>query len=287
MIPANSALAEGLRDGLRKLGYMEGKNIAIDWRASGSADSDLRAAALELAREKTDLIVVGSTLAGRAALEATTAPIVFVSGDPVAASLAASLARPGGRATGVSLLTTELAGKRLELLRTLAPKADHIVFMMNSANPQGARQLKEAQEAARTLGVHLVSLDVQTAGGIDGVLNRLPRSKTGGVVIAAEILFFVNRAKIAQAVRKAKLPAIFPATEYHDSGVLLSYGPNLTNTGRALAPYVDRILKGANPAELPVEQVSELELVVDLREARLIWIVVPETFLLRAHQVIQ
>ncbi|HTS53822.1 MAG TPA: ABC transporter substrate-binding protein [Burkholderiales bacterium] len=287
MLSLDSPTGEGLRDGLRELGYIEGKNIVLDSRATGATDEELRAAAIDLARSKADLILAGSTLATRAALEATTLPIVFLVGDPIASGFAVSLARPGGRATGVSMLTTELAGKRLELLRVVAQKAGRIVFMMNSANPTNAWQLKEAQEAARTLGVQLTSLDVQAPGGIDAALSRLPRSRASGVVVAAEIVFLVNRVKISQAVRKAKLPAIFPATEYHDAGVLLTYGPNLKNVGHVLANYVDRVLKGSKPADLPIEQLSKFELVVDLREARQLGIEVPDTLLLRADKVIR
>jgi len=285
MIQEDQPLGQGLRDGLRELGYVDGKNIVLSWKMA--ADAELRSAAAELAGTKADLIVVGSTPAGRAVLEVTTTPVVFLSGDPIAAGFAASLAKPGGRATGVSMLTTELAGKRLELLRTLAPKAGRIVFMMNSANPTSAWQLKEVLESARALGIQLVPLDAHGAGGIDAALRQLPRSRANAMVVAAEIVFFVNRAKIAQAVRRAKLPAIFPATEYHDAGVLMSYGPNLNDTGRALAVYVDRVLKGANPGELPVQQVSKFELVLDLREAGRLGLKVPDTLLLRADKVIQ
>ena len=285
MIQEDQPLGQGLRDGLRELGYVDGKNIVLSWKMA--ADAELRSAAAELAGTKADLIVVGSTPAGRAALEATTIPVVFLVGDPIAAGFAVSLAKPGGRATGVSILTTELASKRLELLRALAPKAGRIAFMLNSGNPNNAWQLKEVQEAARALRVQLVRLDIQRKGGVDAALRQLPGNGASGVVVAADIFLFVNRAKIAQAVRKAKLPAIFPATEYHDAGILMSYGPNLTDTGRALAVYVDRVLKGANPAELPVEQVSKFELVIDVREAARLGLKVPDTLLLRADKVIQ
>jgi putative ABC transport system substrate-binding protein len=287
MLSLGSPVGEGLRDGLRELGYIEGKNIVLDSRVTGATDEELRAGAMDLARAKADLILAGSTPAARAALEATALPIVFLVGDPIAAGFAASLARPGGRATGVSMLTTELAGKRLELLRLLAPKARRICFMMNSANPATAWQLKEAQAAARALGVQLVSLDVQATGGIDAALSRLPRSEASGVVVAAEIIFLENRARIARAVRKAKLPAIFPATEYHDAGVLMTYGPNLRSVGHALAIYIDRVLRGAKPADLPIEQISKFKLVLDLREARQIGVEVPDTLLLRADEVIR
>lgn len=288
MIPlVNSPLREGLDEKLRELGYIDGKNIVLDWRMPGATEAELRSAALELSHGKADLIVVGSTPAGRAALELTAAPVVFLVGDPIAAGFAASLAKPGGRATGVSILTTELAGKRLELLHALAPKGRRILFMMNSANPNNAWQLKEVQQAARALGLQVVPLDIRTTGGIESALSRLQHDRAGGVVVAADIVFFVSRAKIAHAVREAKLAAIFPATEYHDAGVLMSYGPNLREVGHSLASYVDRILKGAKPADLPIEQLSKFELVLDLREARQLGIEVPDSLLLRADKVIR
>ncbi len=189
---------EGLRDGLRDLGYIEGKNIVLDWRATEEADDALRAAALDLSRAKADLIVAGSTPAVRAALTATKAPIVFFAGDPIAAGFAASFAKPGGRATGVSLITTELAGKRLELLRTMAPKGGRILFMMNSANPASKWQLEQALEASHTLGVRLVSLDIRAADGVDAAMSQLSRYGASGVLVAAEALFLANRAKIAR-----------------------------------------------------------------------------------------
>lgn len=279
---------EGLRDGLRELGYVEGKNIILDWRPTVEADDDeLRAAALDLSRAEADLIVAGSTPAVRAALTATKAPIVFFVGDPIAAGFAASFAKPGGRATGVSLITTELIGKRLELLRTMAPKGGRILFMMNSANPASNWQLEQALEASRSLGVRLVPLDIQAAGGVDAAVSQLSRHGASGVVVAAEVVFLANRAKIARAVHEAKLPAIFPASQYHDAGILMSYGPNLRDAGRLLSVYVDKILRGAKPADLAIEQLSRFELVVNLRVARELGIQVPDTLLLRADRVIR
>jgi putative ABC transport system substrate-binding protein len=286
LMPASSVGGKALLDGLRALGYAEGENIVIDWRSSAGTEADLRSVVRDLARSKADLIVAGSTPAARAALDTTATPVVFIVGDPVTAGLATSLAKPGGNGTGVSLLTPQLTAKRLELLRLAAPRARRIAFVMNSANPNDALQLKEATEAARALDLELVVFDAHP-GGIDLSLAQIPTSQTGGILIAADILFLENRAKIARAVRKSKVPAIFPATEYHDAEVLMSYGPNLTQANRRLAVYVDKILKGAKPSELPIEQLSKYELVIDLRVARAMGLQVPQELLLRADEVIR
>jgi ABC-type uncharacterized transport system substrate-binding protein len=285
--PENSPWQESLRDGLRELGYIEGKNIVIEWRRPLGTDEELRSVASQLAGAKVELIVAFSTPAAGAALRATTVPVVFVAGDPVAAGLAASLARPGGHGTGVSMLNRELAGKRMELLQQVAPDIRRIVFLMNPSNPLDARMLEEAQKAARTLSVELETLRARNADDLDVALSALPRSTADGLLVANDLFLVVNRAKIAQAVRKAKLPAIFPFKEYHDAGALMSYGPTTREATRAVAVYVDKILKGAKPSELPVEQMSKYELIIDLRVARELGINVPQELLFRADEVIR
>jgi putative tryptophan/tyrosine transport system substrate-binding protein len=284
---ADAPLGDGLREGLRELGYIEGKTFVLESRPPGSTPEALRSLAADLAHSKVDLIVVFSTPASRAALDATTLPIVFLAGDPVASGLAASLARPGGNATGVSLVTTELTAKRLELLRLSAPKARRFILLTNSANPTTALQLEAAQERARTLGVQLIPLDARNASELDAALARIAQSGAGGVVVSAELLFLGNRAKIARTLRETRLPAIFPATEYHDAGVLMSYGPSLKQAMRRVAVYVDKILRGARPSDLPIEQVSKVELVIDLRVARAQDLEIPQDLLLRADEVIR
>ena len=285
---ANSPHEAGLRDGLRELGYVEGTNIVINWWRSTGATENQRSVVADLARSKPDVLVVFSTLAARAALEVTTTiPIVFLSGDPVTSGLAQSLAHPGGNATGVSVVVTELTAKRLEFLRLLAPRARRIACLMNSSNPSGVQQLEAAQQAARTLGVQLVTLDARNAVELDAALRALQRGAADGVLVTGDILFRVNRSKVTQAVRKARLPATFPFREYHEDRALMSYGPNLRDTGRKMAVYVDKILKGAKPADLPIEQMSKYELVVDLRVARELGLDVPQELLLSADEVIK
>ena len=286
LMPASSLLGKALLAGLRELGYVEGKNIVIDWRDSSGSDEELRSVARDLERSNASLIVAGSTPAARAVLDATRLPVVFIVGDPVSAGLAASLAKPGGNGTGLSVLTPQLSAKRLELLRLAAPRARRITFFMNSANQNDVFQLKEVREAARSLDLELIVLDVHPAG-IDAALAGIERTSTHAILVAADILFLDNRAKIASRILKSKIPAIFPATEYHDAGVFMSYGPNLTYVNRRLAHYVDKILKGAKPAEVPIEQISNYELVIDLRVARRLGLHVPEELLQRADEVIR
>jgi putative ABC transport system substrate-binding protein len=284
---AQFPLGDGLRESLRDLGYVEGKTISFEWRPQGGSDAELRAEASELARVRVDLVVVFTTPAARAVLDATRLPVVFMAGDPVTAGLVASLARPGGRATGVSVLTTDLSAKRLEFLRLAAPKAGRIAHLVTLANPNNQWQAEAAQQAGRKLGLQLVTLDVHKAGGVDAALSQLPGSGAGAVLVGAEVLFLANRVQIAGALTKARLPAIFPSTEYHEAEVLMSYGPNLKRATRRVAAFVDSILKGASPADLPVEQISEYELVINLRVARALGLQLPQDLMLRANEVIR
>jgi putative ABC transport system substrate-binding protein len=286
--PANAPLEEGLREGLRDLGYIEGRTILVEWRRSAGTAEELGALAAELARSKVDLIVASGSPAARAALTATTLPVVFAPvGDPVGTGFAPSLAHPGGNGTGVSTLSADLIPKRLEFLRMVVPRARRIAYLVNPSNPVGARQLEEAREAAQTLGVQLVPLGARNPGEIDAALRAISRSAVDGILVTADLMFLANKAKVARAVRKARLPAMVPNTEYRDDGILMSYGPNLKEVMRRAAFYVDKILKGAKPSELPIEQVSKVELVIDLRAARAMSLDLPQALLLRADEVIR
>jgi putative ABC transport system substrate-binding protein len=217
----------------------------------------------------------------------TTVPIVFGSGDPVATGLAASLARPGGNATGVSVLSTELYPKRLEYLHWLAPRARRIAFLMNSSNPIAVTQLEATQKAAPSLGVQLVKLDARNERELRSVLHALERGAADGAIVTNDLVYRSTASQVAQVLRKARLPAIFPYRQYLEEGGLMSYGPDPKEVGRKLAVYVDKILKGAKPADLPIEQLSKYELVIDLRVARELKLNVPQDLLLRADEVIR
>ena len=284
---ASSADA-GLRDGLREQGYVDGQNIVTEWRPSGGSVEDARPHAAELVRSKTDLILALTTSAARAAMEATsTTPIVFVSADPVATGLAESLAKPGANATGVSVASPELAAKRLDLLHQLAPQARRIAFLVNPSNASIAPQFAQAQNAARELGIRLERFDARNAAEIDVSLRAIQRSAPDAMLIASDLGLLLEKARIASAVRKARIQAVFPWKEYHEHGALMSYGPDLEAVMRRTASYVGKILRGVKPRDLPVEEISKFDLVIDLRVARELRIEVPQSLLLRADEVIR
>lgn len=285
---ASPTLEDALRKGLREVGYIEGTNIVIEWRRATRHDRDLKRLAADLARSDVDLIVASGSPAAQAALTSTTLPVVFApAGDPVATGFAASLAKPGGRGTGMSIVTTELIAKRLEFIRSIVPRAQRIAYLMNSSNPVAKPQFDEAQKVARALGVHLIRVDVRSSVELDKVSRTLRASSVHATLVSGDLLFLEHKAAVVRAIHSANLPALFPVREYHDQGVLMSYGPNLTDVMRRCATYIDKILKGAKPGELPIEQVSHYEFVIDLKVARGLGIKVPQDLLLRADEVIQ
>ncbi len=282
---AQFPLGEGLREGLRDLGYVEGKTVSFDWRPPGKSEAEMRAVANDFVRSRVDLVVAFTTPAARAVLDATKLPLVFMAGDPVTAGLARSLAKPGGRATGVSILAVDLTAKRLEFLHLAAPRARRIAHLVNLANPNNELQVDAARQAAPALGLEVVTLDVQK--GLDAALEQISATGADAVLVGAELFFLVNRANIARALLDMRLPAIFPATEYHEGGILMSYGPNLKQVTRRVAAFADKILKGADPRDLPVEQVSQYELVINQRMARTLGLQLSQDLLMRADEVIR
>jgi len=286
--PGNTQWEEGFREGLRDLGYVEGKTIFVEWRRSTGTIDDLRRLAVDLLRLQVDLLVASGTPRARAALEASsTIPVVFTVGDPVASGLAKTLPRPGSNGTGVATLTTELIGKCLDLLHEVIPEARRIVYLKNSSNPNDAPQLEEVQTTARKLGLRLTVLDARNANELAAVLHTLSRNTADGVLVAADFLFLTDIATIANAVRKSRLPAIVPWMQEPEDGLLMSYGANVKEIGRHATVFVDRILKGAKPADVPIEQVSNYELIIDVRAARALGLKVPNELLLRADKVIR
>jgi putative tryptophan/tyrosine transport system substrate-binding protein len=278
---------EGLRQGLAELGYVEGGNLIIERRRAETSD-DLRSAAVDLVRSKVNLIVAFGTQAARAALSATaTIPVVYISGDPVGTGLAESLAHPGGNSTGVSTLATELIPKRLELLQQVAPHVRRVILLGNPGSPLQAGVLKEARKAGEALRMQIVAVDARNAAELDVALRRLQHRASDGFMVSSDVLFLGNRAKVAAAVARAKLPGMFPGRDYHDAGVLMSYGASTKEMGRQAAGYADKILKGAKPANLPIEQSSNYDLVIDLRVARELGLKVPQELLFRADEVIR
>lgn len=283
----NSPYEAAFIEGLRGLGYVDGKNITIEWRRFTGDDKELRSRARELAQANVEMIVALNTPAARAALEATTLPVIYLSGDPVATGLAENLAHPGGRGTGVSIVLTELTAKRLEFLHQLAPRAHRIVYLTNLANPIGPAQLQVAEAAARKLGVQLLPIKAGDERELDTALRALAKHKGDAFAVTSDVLFYSNHAKIARAVRAARLPGAFPSREYHEDGALMSFGVNSGDVGKALAGYVVKILNGATPAEMPIEQLSKYEFVLNMGIARELGLDVPQELVVRADEVMQ
>jgi putative ABC transport system substrate-binding protein len=288
LMPAVPAMEEGLRQGLQELGYIEDKNIIIDWRRSAGTDQELRSLAADLLRSKAEIIVTAGTAATRAAMETTkTVPVVFHVGDPVASGFAASLARPGGNGTGVSVISSELIAKRLELLHQLLPRAKRVIFLGNPSNPMAIQLSDELQKAARRLGLRLDTLNARNIPEIDAAMRKIQRRVADACLVGGDLLFLAEKARIARAIRENRMPAVFAYREFHEDGALMSYGPSLKATMHSAATYVDKILKGAKPADLPIEQISKYDLVIDLRVAREMGITVPQELLFRADEVIR
>lgn len=267
---------------------MEGKNLSIEWRRYVQSTEAIQSGAADLVRSKVDLIMALGTEVARAAVSATsTIAVVFVSGDPVAAGLADNLAHPGANATGVSSQTADLMAKRLQLLQQIVPRARHIILLVNPDYPVHAAILRETQDAARTLRIHVDTLSARNANELDAVLRTIEHSVSDALIVGSDVLFEVNKDKIGEVARKAKLPTLVPTKDYRGEGVLISYGSNLREMGRRAAVYVDKILRGAKPGDLPIEQGVKFELVIDLRVARELGLKVPQDLLLRADEVIR
>jgi putative ABC transport system substrate-binding protein len=282
----NSA-EDGLREGLSELGYVEGKNLTIEWRRYEQSSEAMRSAAADLRRSSVDLIVAVGTQAARAALsETSTIPIVFVSGDPVGSGLAASLAHPGANATGLSSQTTHLMAKRFQLLQQIAPRARRVIMLVNPEGPLHTAVLREAQKAARALRMNIVALNARNTEELDTVLRTIQRTPDAALIVSSDVFFIANRDKISNAVRNAKLPTLVPNKDYWGEGVLMAYGSGLKELDHRAAVYIDKILRGAKPADLPIEQGS-IRLVIDMRVARELGLKVPQDLLYRADEVIQ
>ena len=285
---AYAPFVEALRQGLREQGYVEGTNIVIEYRwAEGRLDR-LPDLAAELVHLKVDLIVAHGTQAPVAAKQATrTIPIVMTSaGDPVASGLVASLARPGGNVTGFGLLIPELGAKRLQLFKEIIPGLSRVALLWNPANPYATQLWKETAAGASTLGMRLQSLKVRDASELEGAFREASGGRADILVIAEDPLTVGYRTQIAAPAAKNRLPAMAGFREFVDAGGLLSYGASLTDLYRRAAIYVDKILKGATPADLPIEQPTKFELVINLKTAKALGLTIPPAGLARADEVI-
>jgi len=277
-------------EGLKDLGWVDGQNIAIEWRFAGGRAERLPALAAELVRLGVELIVVPSTPTAVAAKRATsTIPLVTVGGnDPVAVGLVASLAHPGGHITGLTIsLGPEIAGKQLQLLRETAPKASRVSVLWNPTTPGNALALNETEVAARTLGVELQLLEARNRSDLDGAFSAISTKSSGALHVLADVMFVTHRRHVAELAAKGRLPAMYAQREFVDDGGLMSYGAKVSANFRRAATYVDRILKGARPADLPIERPTVFELVINLRTARGLGLTIPPSLLARADQVIE
>jgi putative ABC transport system substrate-binding protein len=273
----------------RKLGYVEGKTIAFDYRYADNKHDRLPALADELVRLNLDVLVAGSTTAALAAKNATkTIPIVFfASGDPVMAGLVDSLARPGRNITGFTRFAAVLAGKRLELLKETIPKLSRVAVLRHPGNPGSEEIWKESQVPAQGLGLQLHSVEVRSADQFDGAFREAAKARSAALSVTLSALIASNRKRIADLAMKNRLPAIYERREFVDSGGLMSYGADQAEPYRRVAVFVDKILKGAKPADLPVEQPTEFEFIINLKTAKQIGLSIPPNVLARADRVIR
>ena len=282
-------LLDAFRQGLRELGYVEGQSIAIEYRWAEGKYERLSDLAAELVRLKLDVIVAVATPAVQAAKQATKAiPIVMLSvGDPVASGFVASVARPGGNITGLANIAPELVGKQLQLLREVVPTFSLVAVLWNPANPSNASQLREAETTARALGVRVQPLEAQGPSDIDRAFAAMTRERAGALLVLSDSMLIVQRERIADLAAKSRLPAMYGLRLHAEAGGLMAYGANLLDLVRLTATYVGKILKGAKPADLPVEQPTKFELVINLKTAKALGLTIPQMLLQRADQVIE
>jgi putative tryptophan/tyrosine transport system substrate-binding protein len=284
----DSPMWNTFRQGLRDLGYLEGQNIAFDYRYGEGLPERLAHAAAELVRRPVDVIAAYGTPPARAVKEATASiPIVMIGiGDPVGAGLVASLAHPGGNVTGNTILGPDVASKRLQLLKE-AVTASRVALVWNPDNASHAAYFEEMKAAAPALGLTLVSVQVRNAGDFDGAFATIVGERADALVMTADPLHQLHIARIVEFLGKNRLPAMFQTREYVVAGGLMGYGASLSDLFRRAAAYVHRILQGTKPADLPVEQASKFELIINLKTAKAFGLNIPESFLLRADEVIE
>ena len=286
---ATAARIEAFRQGLRELGYVEGKNIVIEYRWAEGKIERLPDLATELVRLKVDVIVTAGPTPTRAAKEVTTTiPIVMAQvGDPVGNGFVASLAHPGGNITGLATLAPELSGKQLELLKEIVPKLSRVAVFGTSTSPDNAQQLREVELAAKAFGVKLQYLDVLDPKDIETVFQAARKGRADAVLALSSRVLQSHRTQVADLAVKNRLPTTYNTPEYVEDGGLMSYGVSINDLFRRAATYVDKILKGAKPADLPVEQPTKFEFVINLKAAKQIGLTIPPNVLARADKVIK
>jgi putative tryptophan/tyrosine transport system substrate-binding protein len=279
-----------IRRGLSEAGYVEGQNVTIEYRWAEGNNERLPVLAAELVGLKVEAIITtGGTPPARAAKNATaTIPIISVIGiDPVAAGLIDSLARPGGNLTGVSVITVDLLPKRFELLLELVGGADVIAFLVNPKNPNTERMVRDIQEVARGKDVRLSVLEASSVGSFEKALVQIAQTGASGLVVAADPAFMAQREELVALAARQKIPAIYEWREFVEAGGLISYGPNLIAVDRLIGTYAGRILSGTKPADLPVQQPTTFELVINIKAAKALGLAIPATILTRADEIIE
>jgi putative ABC transport system substrate-binding protein len=278
-----------LREGLRALGYVEGQTIIIECREAAGRYERIEELAAELVRLKVDVLLTDGLLPARAAKQATkTIPIVMGTvGDPVGSGLVNSLARPGANITGLTLATAEMNTKRLEFLRAMAPESTRVAVLTNPGNPGAARGIRDTEAAARSLGLKLHVFEARGPEDLDRAFAGMLKEQAQAVVILPDPILFGQSTRIVALAAKHRLPAVGEARRFADAGGLMAYGPRIEENFRRAAFFVDKILKGAKPADLPIEQPTKFELVINLKTAKTLGLTIPQSLLLRADQVIE
>ncbi len=286
---ASDPFVGAFRQGLRELGYVEGTNVVIEYRYVNGVLDRVPEFARELIRLPVDVLVVGGTVSTKhAKAETTTVPIVFsVAGDPVGSGLVVSLARPGGNATGMSSLHPQLGAKQLELLKAIAPWIARVIVVYNPVSPTWEPFFIGVREAARALAVEVQFVDVRHPNEMASALSALKPQRTDALLVLSDPVFGSHLAQISQFAAKNRLPALYARREFAEAGGLLAYGPSFEDNFRRAATYVDKILKGAKPSELPVQQPTRLELVINRKTANTLGLTIPPSLLVRADEMIQ
>jgi len=284
-----SLRAKALREGLEALGYVDGKTVTIDWKWAEDRPEKLPELAAALVAAKPDVIVTASTPAAQSLKSATqTIPIIMaIVGDPVAANLVDSLARPGGNATGFSIVAPQLSGKRLQLFREIIPGLSSVAALSNAGNPQSQVELKEMRAAAQTLDLQLRSIQISPDISLDNAFDALRKESTGALIVLTDAILYSQRGRLLALAQQNRLPAMYFFREFVTEGGLMSYAPSDTDLFRRSATYVDKVFKGARPSDLPVQQPTKFELVINRRTAKTLGIEFPESLLATADEVIE
>jgi len=278
-----------LRDGLRELGYEEGRNVIIEFRWADGKYDQFPALVAELLAAKVDVIITAGTPATLAIKKATsTVPLVFIAvGDPVGTGVVPNLGRPGGNITGLSSIAPDLEGKRLELLREVVPKLSHVAFFLNPANAFHTASMRQARVAAQSLGIKLQPMEVNKSEQLDGAFASIVKERPDALLILADRVFLHNRKRMMEFAIQQRLPSVNAYRELVEAGGLISYGPSYEDMHRRAAVYVDKILKGTKPADLPIEQPTKFTLLINLKTAKTLGLTVPPTLVARADELIE